>query len=230
MKLSFSSKTYVIGLLLLAFLSVPIADAYGQRRTGSNSYSVNTSKNNGKSTIHVKDNGKDFKIEYEGEITVSDDDTDVIAISDGGFIEITKSSFGSRRRIVIEADRSGNLDRRYYVGRSEKSYNPDGKAWLAEILPDVVRHTTIAAKSRVDRFYARGGANAVLNEIDELESDYVKAAYFKLLLENNLSNSELVSVIREAGNSINSDYYLANILESNQKAFLSSSQTHRCIY
>ena len=54
---------------------------------------MNTS--NGKSKIHFStDNNRDFKIEYEGDIKISDDDKDIVAISRGGYIEIKKSSFG----------------------------------------------------------------------------------------------------------------------------------------
>lgn len=224
-KLSFT-KASIFSLFLMAFVLLQPTNFYGQRASKRNSnYSVNTNNHNGKSTIHITDNGKDFKIEYEGDLTLSNDDKDITAISSGGFIEITKSSFGSKRRIVIESDRSGNLIKKYFVGRTEKDYIPEGKAWLAEILPDVVRSTTIAAESRVERFYANGGAKAVLNEIGQMDSDYVQSRYFELLLKHNLSTSDLVKVIQQAGDEIESDHYLSGILESNQKAFLANGQT-----
>lgn len=220
------SKQYVSGLILAVALLLQPAGVFSQKRTVSTSstYSV-SKKDNGKSTIHIKDNSKDFKIEYEGEITLSDDDRDITAITRGGFIEITKSSFGNRRRLLIESDNSGNLIRKFYVGSSERNYNTDGKQWLAEILPEVVRTTGIGAESRVNRFYKKGGVNGVLNEIGNMESDHVKSAYFQLLLKKNLSNKELVNVIEETGNEIDSDHYLTEILKSNQKAFLANSQT-----
>lgn len=215
---SIFSKKRVLNVLLLALLIAFPTNSFSQTN-------INTTTNNGKSKIHITNNGKDFKIEYEGDITLSDDDKDIIAISSGGFIEIERSSFGSKRRVVIESDRNGKLLKKYYEGRKEKDFIPDGKEWLANVLQEVVRTTTIGAQSRVNRFYTRGGANAVLGEIGEIKSDYVKEAYFKMLIEKNLSNGDLVNVIRRAGAEIDSDHYLASILTSNQKAFLSSSQT-----
>ncbi|EDP70649.1 hypothetical protein FBALC1_07818 [Flavobacteriales bacterium ALC-1] len=213
----------ILGILLLTFLLIQPSEILAQSRSKSKTnYSI---KSNGKSEIQISTNGKNFKIEFEGDITISADDKDITAISDGGFIEITKSSFGSKRRILIESDRSGKLIKKYYVGRKEKSYNSEGKAWLAEILPEVVRTTTIAAESRVNRFYAKGGANAVLNEVRQMDSDYVQSAYLKLLLKKSLNSSELVSVIETAGKRINSDHYLAGILKSNQSAFLANDET-----
>ncbi|WP_347925956.1 hypothetical protein [Pontimicrobium sp. SW4] len=215
---SLINQKHFFSLLFFALLLAMPINSYAQTNT-------NISNNNGKSRISISNNGKDFKIEYEGDITLSNDDTDIVAISSGGFIEIERSSFGNRRRIVIESDRNGNLIKKYFEGRTEKNFTPEGQKWLAEVLQEIVRTTTIGAESRVNRFYNNGGANAVLTEIKRIESDYVKAAYFKLLLNKTLNNNDLVNVIDTAGNEIESDHYLASILTSNQKAFLSSNQT-----
>ena len=216
MQLSIINKRNVLMLFLVAsFLLNPI------QLFGQNSVSINSK---GKSKIHFSNNKTDFKIEYEGEITLTDDDKDIKHVSRGGYIEIKKSSFGKRRRIIIEND-GGKLTRKYFIGWSEKNYYPDGKRWLEDILPEILRSTTIGAKGRVERFYKNGGANAVLDEIKMIKSDYVKSAYFKLLLEKNLSTSDLVSTIESAGNNINSDHYLTQILKKNQKAFLKNEKT-----
>ena len=87
-------KVFWLGVLVVSFLLNP------SEILGQNSYSINTS--NGKSKIHFSSDNNDFKIEYEGDIKISDDDKDIVAISRGGYIEIKKSSFGKRRRLVIE--------------------------------------------------------------------------------------------------------------------------------
>lgn len=222
MKKSNQIINQILSYTLMALMLLGANDVFSQKRK---SYSTNINTNKGKSTIHMTENGNDFKIEYEGEITLSDDDSDIVGISNGGFIEIKKSSFGSKRRIVIESDRNGNLEKQYFVGRKEVDFNPEGKKWLAEVLLEVVRSTTIAAESRVQRFYSKGGAQAVLNEIENIESDYVMSRYFELLLEHDLNTSDLVRVIKIAGDEISSDHYLSGILESNQKAFLANDQT-----
>jgi len=226
MQKSLITKTMLLGYTLLALLVLQPTSALGQKHSSSSkSHSVNISNRNGKSTISIKENGNKFKIEYEGEFTISNDDKDIIAISKGGFIDITKSSFGNKRRVLIESDRSGSLIHKYFEGRSEKEYHPDGKSWLAEILPEIIRSTTIGAESRVNRFYNNGGTNAVLREIQKMDSDYVKAAYFKLLLSYNLKANELVAILDSASKEIESDHYLSEILKENQSAFLVNSQT-----
>lgn len=157
----------------------------------------------------------DFNIEYRGKIEVTDDDRDIKSISNDGFLEISKTVFGSKRRIVIESLGDGKVRKEYYEGRTKMEWEPNGRQWLGEILPEIVRTTTIGAEGRVERFYKKGGAQAVLSEIDIISSDYVKAHYGKLLLGKNISDTELPGVITSLGRSIRSDYYLASMLKDN---------------
>lgn len=157
----------------------------------------------------------DFNIEYRGTIEVTDDDRDISSISDDGYLEISKTVFGSKRAIIIESLGGGRMKKEYYEGRTKKDWDPAGRDWLAEILPEVVRTTTVGAISRVNRFYRQDGAQGVLREIKSMKSDYVKAHYGKLLLDKNTSNSELPNVITGLCGSIGSDYYLASLLQTN---------------
>lgn len=214
--ISITQKT-LLTVVFAIFMVLNPSELFSQ-----NSITINS--NRGKRNITINNDKTDLSIQYEGEITLSDDEKDIKDISRRGYIEIKKSSFGRKRKIVIEND-SGKLVRKYYVGWSEKDYYPDGKEWLEEILPEILRSTTIAAKSRVERFYKKGGANEVLSEIKKMESDYVQSHYFKLLLEKNLNTSEVVSTINTAGKVINSDHYLSQILKTNQQLFLKSPKT-----
>ncbi len=206
---------YKVTLLLTSLL---FASGISAQNT---SYAINYNK--GKTSIKVQNGVFDnFSVNYEGEITLSNDDKDIIAISDGGYLEIKKSAFGSRRRIVIESEANGKLNKKYFVGSSRKDFESEGKKWLGEILPEIVRTTTLGAKGRVNRFYNQGGANAVFNEIRSLKSDHVKTKYFKLVLEKNLSSKELESLLRLAGEEIESDHYLADLLKYKQQNFFAS--------
>ncbi len=204
-------------ILLLVFNSF---DSTAQSR----STSVNI-RDNGKTTISIKNGfGNNFNIEYKGEITLSDDDTDVIAISDGGYMEIKKAAFGSRRRIYIESDNSGKLIKKYFVGSSQRNFDAEGRKWLSEILLEVVRTTTLGSEKRVNRMYKQGGAYKVLREVDRISSNHVKARYIKLLLNKELSEKDLLQVLDEVAD-IDSDHHRASILKENTKAFLAYDST-----
>lgn len=220
MQLKNLKKLFVGFLLAISFVISP-SEIIGQTVFNGNFSSKNS---DGTKTYTINNGKQKFSIEYEGEITLSDDDKEIIAISNNGFIEIRKTRFGKRRRIIIESE-GGTLVHKYFIGAKEIPFNPDGKKWLAEILQEVVRTSTIAAQSRVNRFYKRGGARAVMSEVKRMDSDYVKAAYIKILLKKNLKNSDLINVIETAGSSIKSDHYVSQILKANQKAFLATDAT-----
>lgn len=215
-RITITRKINLLVLFMIAFMLMP-SIFFAQ-----NSISVNS--DTGKNKISIRNNRSNFEVKYEGEITLSDDDKDIQDISSGGYIEIKKSSFGRSRKIVIEKE-GNTLIRKFYIGWSEKEYYPEGKNWLADILPEILRSTKVGAKSRVNRFYNKGGVNEVLSEIKKMDSDYVQSVYFKLLLKKELTNKETIRTLEIVGNTIKSDYYLSNVLRKNQQLFLKSPET-----
>lgn len=217
MRKSISVKSNMLTYILACLLIMPVSELEAQNGT---SYHIKNGLFSNENYIKIKSNGTSFNIKYEGDFTLSNDDKDVLTISEGGFLEITRSSFGNKRRILIESNEGAKLSRKYYSGSKEKDYVPEGKTWLAEILPELVRTTTFAAKSRVDRFYKNGGVDAVLGEVQRMESDYVRSAYFGELIKKGLSDTELTRTIQQSGELLKSDYYLSELLTRYQGAFV----------
>ncbi|MGK7388712.1 MAG: hypothetical protein ACNS60_00100 [Candidatus Cyclobacteriaceae bacterium M2_1C_046] len=214
-------------VILYLFISQP-----GFAQTMSNN-SIQIKENSGKRTIKYKSNSalQNFEIEYQGKIEVTDDDRAVKSISPGGFLEISKTTFGSKRELVIESDGNGQLSKKYFEGRKEIAYDPAGKKWLSEILPEIVRTTRIAAESRVNRFYNSGGANAVLNEIEKLESNYVQVHYADLLLQKkDLRSADLISIADKISSVVESDYYLASLLKKHSSLFLNDPKASEAFF
>ncbi|HEX6890538.1 MAG TPA: hypothetical protein VF141_07595 [Chryseolinea sp.] len=165
-----------------------------------------------------------FNIESRGKIEVTEDDRDIKSISNDGYLEITKTVFGSKRAIVIESLGGGKIKKEYYEGRNKMEWDPHGRNWLAEILPEIVRSTTLGAEGRVNRIYAKDGVPGVVAELSRLEGDYTAAHYAKLLLEKNIPTSELPRAITGIADAINSDYYLSTVLQSNVTRMLSTPE------
>ena len=115
-------KKVLAYLVIIMFMVVPNKN-YSQVNLGwsKSSYRIHNGPFGGESSIKIKNKGSSFNFKYDGELVVSDDDKEVTSIADGGFLEIEKSSFGNKRRVLIEADREGNLTRKYFMGtRGEK--------------------------------------------------------------------------------------------------------------
>jgi len=204
--------------IILLIIGVLVATlAWSQDRTSTRS-------SKGSYQFHNSGLLQNFDVEYRGDIVVTDDDKDVKSISPGGYLEISKTTFGNRRDIVIR-ESNGQLIKEYYEGRTKVPFEPNGRQWLADVLPDVIRSTGIAAKSRVDRFYKKSGVSGVINEIGYIDSDYVGQIYAKELLELPLSNSELVTAIRGISRELGSDYYLASVLNDYGNKYMKNSET-----
>lgn len=213
-------------LLIVLLLTITAGMGISQSVADSEKKSKGTYKISGVSH-HKHSNGiSSFEVEHKGTIEISDDDREITAISTGGFIEISKTTFGSKRRVRIEGLSGGKLNKQYRVGREDVKFEPEGRKWLAEILPEVVRSTGIGAKSRVDRFYKKGGVQAVLNEIEEFDSDYVMAIYANLLLDKpGLKAGEIVTTLETISSEMSSDYYLANVLKDNSDKLITNDET-----
>lgn len=221
-------KLKIKGLVLLAVMLVAYASGMAQTviKSDENKDRIVITKNNNTWKHTSKSGLSSFNIEYKGKIEVTDDDKDIKSISPGGYLEISKTTFGSKREILVEAASGGSLRKEYYEGRTKTEWEPAGRKWLAEILPEIVRSTGIAAESRVNRFYKQGGVDAVLNEISRLDGNYVVSIYGKLLLaKDGLNNNDLKKALEGIAERLNSDYYLAEILKDNASKFLSNEAT-----
>jgi hypothetical protein len=198
-------------------LSLVVLFLVGVMFTGFSQDVFSSGRNN---VVFNRSNGiSSFNVEMRGKIEVTDDDKDIKSISPDGYLEINKVTFGTKRTIVITPEGNG-LKREYYEGREKLPFEPEGRKWLSEVLPELLRTTTIAAESRVARFYKRGGTTAVLAEIMAMESDYVKAHYADVLMKMNLAVKDYPVVIDKIANSIDSDHYLTEFLERNMGKFL----------
>ena len=145
-------------------------------------------------SLSFEEDGLRFDASYEGTATISDDDLDVIAISDGGYLSITEVRGGVASRIELRATSGGGIERRFFVDSSEREYEPEGRRWLAERLPAFLRRTAFAADARVERILESGGVEAVLTEISRIGSDHSRRVYYmELSKQADLIGSELGS-------------------------------------
>ncbi|MFD3003871.1 hypothetical protein ACFS7Z_26180 [Pontibacter toksunensis] len=170
-------------------------------------------ENDGETTLYVFSNSKQgLNVEYNGKIAFEPDERSIKAISDGGYLRIEKTTPANSRELLIKS--TGNsLNYEYREDGIIKPYEPDGKAWLSEILPELIKTTSIAAESRVDQLYATGGISEVVKALPELEGDLVRAAYLKLLLDKKIKEEDISTIINVVGSQVQSDHYRFEIFK-----------------
>ncbi len=209
-----------ITLIFLVFTMASFAHAQDSDKVvvkGSRSYQHSYRTSNGLTST---------EIEYNGTIVFNDTDTDVESISRGGFLKISKKTFGTRRTVLLEGKSNGEIDRSYFVGHKPAPWEPEGAEWFADVLLEVIRSTGIGVETRVVRFYKKGGLNAVFDEIDHIDSDFIKGKYYSATVDiDGLSANQISQVIEEGAGDISSDFESSRFLISNSDLFLKSELT-----
>jgi hypothetical protein len=139
----------------------------------------------------------------------------VKSLSPDGLLRIREGGWISSRTVEFEANGSGAIRRRYWVGMSEKPFDPEGKAWLSQSLPRIIRQTAFGAPGRVARILKAKGPSGVLAEISLIEGSWAKRVYFSELLQSpGLGAATYQQALAQAGRQIDSDFELASLLIS----------------
>lgn len=193
------------------FLLLCIASLLALNETSAQS--VSTTGNGSGYNFSHQDSEKKLKIESNGEIAISNDEKSISPISPGGYLKIEKTTFGNSRSVVINNNGNG-LEYEYKEGGRVKAFEPDGKAWLAEMLPELMNTTALGASGRVNSRYASGGSKAVLSLVDNLKGDHVKATYLRLLTKKDLKPKEVTATIDKTISQISSDHYQLEVYEN----------------
>jgi hypothetical protein len=164
-------------------------------------------------TFSWSNNGEKLEVRYDGEAEFSDDDTDVKRLSPGGLLKIKDGWMFPSHTIEFSADGDGSIKRRYWAGMSERPFDPEGRQWLAGMLPHFIRQTGIGAPARVRRILAAKGPSGVLAEIALIEGSYGKKVYFtELLKAASLDPAAVRQILAQASREVDSDFELASLL------------------
>ena len=152
------------------------------------------------------------------------------SLSPGGILRIREGGWISSRTVEFLADASGKIQRRYWVGMSEKPFEPEGRAWLSQALPRIIRQTAIGAPGRVARILKAKGPSGVLAEITLIEGSWAKRVYFTELLKSpGLDAATSRQALEQAGRQIDSDFELASLLISADR-LLADDATRRVYF
>jgi hypothetical protein len=166
------------------------------------------------------DNGQKLEVNYRGEIEFTADDTDVARMSPGGLLRIRDGRrwLASDTAVEFTADSRGEISRRFWIGWTEKPFDPEGRKWLAAMLPRFIRQSGIGAPARVARILKSAGVTGVLAEISLVEGSWGKRVYFSELMKSpGLSAADVRRAFAQAGTEIDSDYELASFLIASKR-------------
>ena len=159
------------------------------------------------------DDGLKRRMEVRGKAEFNQEYTDVISVSEGGWVIIEEQRDSQSYRYEVRRDSAGNLTRAFYVNGAARSLDETTRAWLAKIVLDAIRQGTFDVDKRVQRILAKSGVAGVLAEIRQIHGDYGKRRYYQELIKQaNLDAAGLRDVLRQVASDISSDYEQAQLL------------------
>jgi beta-lactamase regulating signal transducer with metallopeptidase domain len=188
---------------------VPQCDWY--RRGADVSTSMNV--NDDRMELRIQMDDCRLTIEARGDVEFNPQETDVVSISRGGYFEIEEREGANTRRLEVRPAGDGGVERRWLVDGEGQEYDQGAREWFAELLPVLFRRAGYQAEKRAARILDQQGVSGLQQEIALIPSDYVARKYYEVLLtQGDLSEAQLREAVRQAGQDLESDYELAELL------------------
>jgi len=194
--------------IFVAFLILCTACMAGSARAQSTTDEL-------KNTSRWQQTDDDLKrmVEIKGRVEFTDDYTEVRDVTPGGYIKIEEEREGTSRRYEVRHQPRGSLTRSYFVNGQAQTIDKVAREWIAKMILQAVRQGGLDAERRVQTILRQRGTAGVLEEIDQIQSDYARRIYFEALIKfGNLDGVALQSVLRKAASQISSDYEQAQLL------------------
>jgi len=207
-------------LILVAALALFLAwSGFAQENHNHASFSV--SDNNGHSSVSINDDNLNFKLSYTGEISFTDDEKGFRSFPSDGFLRYQKNG----TTLIVTIDASGKIAYEINGGDKKTMLNNDEKDVVASAIRVMIDYG-IGAKDRVARIYQNGGTKAVMNEVKNMKTDYVRGLYLQFLLRtNSLSSTDMMEIANIVQSLISSDYEKGQLLEAFSSKYLGNVAT-----
>jgi hypothetical protein len=169
----------------------------------------------------VDDSGKKIEVKVENKVEFNDDYSDVANIPGDGALTIFDSRGADLIRLSITRGAAGELRRDYSVDGQTRAFDTEARNWLRAVLLQAARQGGLDARNRVKKILQQRGARGLAEELTFIKGDYVRRIYFEEFLQvPGVSDDELKSAIRNASQSIKSDYERAQMLLQVGRVFL----------
>ena len=204
-----------ITLAVVAAVAIPgvavttfAADAFAEGLLGE----LGLDGEGGSHTYSVRDGDHALTVSMRGEVVFNDAETDVVSLGEGARLVVSEKLGGDEREIRMTG-RDGAIQRDYRVDGEAVPLDAAGRAWLAKVLPGVIRESAMDADSRGRRILGKGGTDALLAEIALIDGGYARARYLEVLFEHAPLDDAQTAKALALAKAIESDYELRRALQ-----------------
>ena len=167
------------------------------------------------------------EVRIDGKLRFNDDFTRLVGIDRGGVLRIDEND-GDTRRVLEVTSGSNGLEYSWSVNGRERAFDAQGRAYLDAWTLVLFRELGYAAEERATYLVNNKGVAGVLSEVALMKSDYVQAEYLGVAMEKGkLSEADVQRVLGVAAETLDSDYYMSNVLAGAARGVEFSSESRR---
>lgn len=139
----------------------------------------------------------------DGPIQLTEQEDDVSRI--GHKASFAQTVAGKQLRIVYKNDDHNGVTLDYTVDGTSRPLDAQGKAWVAQVIPTVLRESGLDADQRVKRLRAHGGAGAVLADMEKIHLGHSRARYVQALVASGQLTPQQMQQLRAIIGGIDTD-------------------------
>jgi hypothetical protein len=149
---------------------------------------------------HTHDDAR-ISVNVTGDVQLTPDDRAIAQLSPGGRLQIEEEKRGQPSRLVIvSSPRDGGLEYVYVVDGRNRSWDAEAQAWFSALLVRLAPEWGQNVEQRVQRVHASGGAAAVLDLVEGINSSSSRRAHLLALLDlGPLNEAQGVRMLRIVG-------------------------------
>ncbi len=202
-RILFAASAAIMGAGVTA--ASPLACQSGTGTRTSVSRTVDDSHQH--SHMMMSDGNRTVSVFLDGAVEFSDDDRSIVSLAPGSSLVIDEQRRGQPSRHVEFRGDGNNIRSTYTVNGEVRGENDaDRQAWLARILPELVREQGLNAGPRAERILRKGGPDGLLQEIRQIRSDGIKRVYLSVLFDKaRLTPAQTAAALRIIEREVSSD-------------------------
>ena len=131
---------------------------------------------NGPMNVRVTNDAYSLDIKGAGDIDLAADGSGVTALADGGYLDISMTRDGTRRRVRFTGGNDA-IERQFSEDGDVVPWGPEADRFVTEAMPIVLRETGLNVAERVAWLLENRGHGGLLDEIDLIRSDFAQRLY-----------------------------------------------------
>lgn len=166
-------------------------------------------------TIQISNGESRLDIEMAGDVQFLAEACEIGRLGRGARLEIEERRGSRRRRLEVRPGQGGEPEYAWSVDRRPVGFDDEERAWLRDVVLEILHATGIAADRRVEFLLDQGGVEKVLEEIGKIYGDFARAVYYRQLLDQTAPTDEALGrILGHAGGGISSDFERRRVLAS----------------